>query len=851
MEVVLVLPRSFSRPVRAGDPWVYRLCGRLTSSQSPTLILSTPSIGVRRFVEAATSLDCPLVWVDLSTEKHVDAVALGNRFVDAINRATGAYILPSGATFLRSVAAFRRLAGLLGPFVIAVAGAERFPEVVHEVLPLHHGGSRVVVISNDPGLVESFDSLSVISGGDLRMTRQEAASLVDGRLEDAEIESLLNDCEGDYARVNDALRARLGLPQYWSAANDDVVAESAEEFGLDANTFVEALVRRKRYIEAFELMCARAQHMVPRFIDQCGEAYFERGLFDRFWHHMYRLEVKTIENEGVMRWYFSAAMAVNRHDDLIPMIEAYLDKWEAPELRAQYAASRPSRQFLEETTRAVRSLESPVTLRHHAFALSLVGRHQEACEVLQRGLRLSDVLGRDQLVVAMGTDMCIALQRAGAFRDSVWWGEWACQEYSRRGLREEYRRVSGVAALAFSKMLVGDEVGLKDLVEDVGISSGMIGVPSYEGVVSTVADFFSVSGEVEKAVELYSLVFEAAPFDLAGLIAVDYVRCLVEFGDKVRAVEVGERAFAVSRSSSVYQQKCGSLARAIALKAAADPQAISALRSVVEAFGDGCDRVRLCQACIHLAEANLAAGDVDGARWAISQTNDQLLALGDTGWRLLGGSGPTLARVRAMTAATPSGLDLSLLGVPNATLHSEQVVLTQRQLEILLMLTQFPEGVSLEFLSGLLYGERAVPSTTKAAVSRLRSTVPLTSRPYRIGVPVRADFLELLEHLRHGRVRQAVSLYRGPLLRESDVPAIVSLREQIDESLRAAVLASGDASAMLELANRTDGDDLQLLEEAFRHLPARDPQSPLVRARIRQVRRDWGVESRSTDGDSL
>ncbi|MFU8888146.1 MAG: hypothetical protein ACNA8N_06075, partial [Trueperaceae bacterium] len=127
-------------------------------------------------------------------------------------------------------------------------------------------------------------------------------------------------------------------------------------------------------------------------------------------------------------------------------------------------------------------------------------------------------------------------------------------------------------------------------------------------------------------------------------------------------------------------------------------------------------------------------------------------------------------------------------------------------------------------------------------VSRLRSTIPLTSRPYRIAVPFRADFLDLIEHLEQGRVRQALTLYRGPLLPDSEAPAVVELREYIDESLRQAVLASGDHEAMLELAKRTDDQDLELLEAAARHMPQNDPQSPLLRARIRQIRRDWGSD---------
>ncbi len=175
-------------------------------------------------------------------------------------------------------------------------------------------------------------------------------------------------------------------------------------------------------------------------------------------------------------------------------------------------------------------------------------------------------------------------------------------------------------------------------------------------------------------------------------------------------------------------------------------------------------------------------------------------------------------------------------------LHGETVSLTLRHAECLAVLASEPSGLTGDRLATLLYGERAVPGTLKALISRLRSSIPLESRPYRLTVKYQADFLDLLEHLKRGRVRQALSLYRGPLLPKSEAPSVVELREHIDESLRQAVLGSGDAEAMIELANRTDAGDLELLETALVHLSPNDPQSPLLRARIRQVRRAWNAD---------
>jgi len=176
------------------------------------------------------------------------------------------------------------------------------------------------------------------------------------------------------------------------------------------------------------------------------------------------------------------------------------------------------------------------------------------------------------------------------------------------------------------------------------------------------------------------------------------------------------------------------------------------------------------------------------------------------------------------------------------SVDSAEEIMTLRNAECVVALAVSRRSMNLERLALALYGDHGSVGTAKARISRLRSTIPLASRPYRIGVPFRADFLELMEHLEQGRVRQALTLYRGPLLPDSDAPAVVELREHIDESLRQAVLASGDHEAMLELAKRTDDQDLELLEAAERRMPPNDPQLPLLRARIRRIRRDWGTD---------
>jgi len=837
--VLLKLPVP-NPPVPAADPWAARIAKLIEQSASPMVLEARTGEGVKRALEVLAGDGRLLVWVDLVDGCDGDDLSSGSRLADAVNRAAGANLLARGTSIAATVRAFRRLVELLGPFVIGVRTRDAVEGAVAQLAEFHDSTTTVAIVALQPTAQVSGREFTVVSEAELRITEQEADWFSSGRLEPATVKAIVDRHAGDYVRVVGALRSARGLPPLWSEPWDMSISLAKDEFGIEPRPLAEALMRRRRYIEAFEIMCVNVRDIIPHHVDAIGEAFFARGQFEHFWTCMNSLSAEDMLDERTLRWYFAAAMAVNRHGDVVPIVEAFLRNNEAPELRAQFAASRPTREFLDETTRAVSQLETPITLRHHAFALSLCGQHDEAADALHRALRLADLLGNDQLVVALATDMCIALQRTGAYRDSLWWGEWACAEFSRRELNEGYRRVTAKAALAFSKILVGDDVGLREIVEEIEVSSDMAGVPSYEGVVSVVADYFRVADELLRAANLYRLAFENAALDIAGLVAIDYVGCLIALGEVERALAVSDQAHRLSRLASRYQRDCGVLARGIALKADGDLRAAVVLREAVDGFRDGSDSIRLSQACVHLADWHVSRGEEDEARKLLVLAEPHCRDLGDTGWKLLVGSGETVDRIKRHLANGPSEVRVHALGTPEVSLFGSATELTNRQLEVLVILANAGAGIGLAALAVALYGDRAVVGTAKAAVSRLRNTIPLTSRPYRIAVPFRADFLELMAHLEQGRVRQALNLYRGPLLPASEAPAVVELREHIDESLRQAVLASGDHEAMLELANRTNLQDLELLEAAASYMSPNDPQSPLLRARILQIQRDWG-----------
>jgi hypothetical protein len=142
----------------------------------------------------------------------------------------------------------------------------------------------------------------------------------------------------------------------------------------------------------------------------------------------------------------------------------------------------------------------------------------------------------------------------------------------------------------------------------------------------------------------------------------------------------------------------------------------------------------------------------------------------------------------------------------------------------------------------LLYGDSGLNSTTKGVIRRLRHLLPVQARPYRLDPAVTVDLYDLRSALRSGALSKALQHYAGPLLPESDCRFVQELRLELEESLRRAVMANGSVPDVLLLLERGGDEDLDLLEHAERLLPTETPQSHLLRARIRRVRRDWGLE---------
>ncbi|WP_081586056.1 GAF domain-containing protein [Tsukamurella sp. 1534] len=151
-----------------------------------------------------------------------------------------------------------------------------------------------------------------------------------------------------------------------------------------------------------------------------------------------------------------------------------------------------------------------------------------------------------------------------------------------------------------------------------------------------------------------------------------------------------------------------------------------------------------------------------------------------------------------------------LAGPPVLERDGGEVRLTGRHADILALLSRHPEGLTADHLALLLDERDLDVVTVRAEVSRLRKTIGaefLGSRPYRLLRPLASDAEEVVAAIRAGRVGDALSVYRGPLLPNSSAPGVARLRAELAGSVRSAVLASRDLGLLRRWLDLPDARD--------------------------------------------
>ena len=168
-----------------------------------------------------------------------------------------------------------------------------------------------------------------------------------------------------------------------------------------------------------------------------------------------------------------------------------------------------------------------------------------------------------------------------------------------------------------------------------------------------------------------------------------------------------------------------------------------------------------------------------------------------------------------------------------------------RHAELMLLLSAHPEGLNGDQLGMLISDHRTAAVTLRADLSRLRPVLAqigdlqLGTGPYRLIGDLATDYHDVRRLLAAGAVRQALDVYRGPVLAESTAPGIEALRDDLARQVRACVQACADPDLLWDYANRPDAtDELEVWLACVAILPPGSPRLPIARDRVARLDRE-------------
>ncbi len=826
-------------PENGSPSWLERVTARVCDAQSPTAIIGTRQHGVNQIVAEIASLGNKVAWVQFDAFDVGDSESQGSKLADGVTRAFQASVVGHGLPVDYTMQVVARVCAASQPVVFAFSEVQYAREAMASIRYLDAAGVRILVFGASESDVEPVKPRALITTEELLLRDDELEASCPKQLgvPGSILREIATDSRRCFLPFLVECSSRAGLPPVIVPEPTGASIEGPGQDVVNPVQLVEALLRRGAAAEALELAIRSQVPLSDGLVSQGAESLTTRGLHKRLFAILESVGWSCrMASAEVMKWYFASATSVNKHNDVKAEVLRFLESREAPELRALYAAAFPGPDLLEESRAALEALETPLTLRIHAFALSQVSSGNRSADLLWRAMRQAEALGLRDQVMACATDLADYWIKRGGYRDAQEWSRWALSYHEQHSLRDELRRLVAVGLGSFARILSGETSGLGATVEGMDVSSS--GVPTSETLISTRADWCFLSGDVREAADLYALNLRSASFGQFHHAAVDLIHALVNLGSFEEAQSIAMRARALARGEGGVATAIAELAYGLANMYDNPEDAIEALEFAQGGLMSGIEAHKLAQASIALAVLRLRGGDVHEALQALQRGEQGVRELGASGWALLGGFHPEVETARKLFRGDAAALGLSFLGDDLVQLDGMRVQLGTRHCELLAILALYPKGLSAEELGEMLYGDRLNISSLKAAVSRLRKRVPISSKPYMLQVPLRADFLLLERCLSSNRIRDALALYRGPLLPKSQSPEVVEWREHLEEMLRRSVLSTGDPDLVLQFA-RVVEHDLEVVEACVGLLSADDPRLPVAEAMRARIVKSW------------
>lgn len=808
--------------------WLPRIVLEISSAERPVALIGGEPFGAPFVIDALREYS-PLAWFELDGPSHEDQVAQGNALARAVNAVLPAPLLSMALPYRSHLAVLRRHREDLLPLRLALTLDRPETPIVADLLALQDDGYPIVldVRGEVPADVEALRDCRVLGPDDLRLTLAEAREIAPGALSAEQVEELWREADGRFTSFNAASYRATGLPRLNVPSATGPLVPFDEAVLVDPAPAIVALQREGDLVGALELAVLKAPEMVEDLLRTAGPRYQEEGLLERLHLLLSALPESYSRSERVLEWRLVAGLATNDYHQAFEDVDAYLRTHAAPALRARRAGTLPHAAGFALAEQAVETRRTPLTVWQYA---RLHPDNETATKALRESVQLAEEQGSRYEVARNADSLAARLSQMGEFARAASWARWALDVFDREQLLDGHRRLLIINNLANARILSGDLVGLRGMLEDArALVEGSL--PHLAAPLrSTLAQLELAEGSLAAAFELLWRTYQESPRRHRARNGYQLIRVLGELDRVQEAKIVAADITEISAGGEPHERSLAALGRGMVAAIEGDESATSDL---LEALLDTqlVAEQRLTAALYYLLASGGAAHNIPRELVPV------LGAMPRTGLKVLSGPAERFEPVWATLTGPTAELDLRFLGRVQARFQGREVTLAPRMAEVALALALHPDGLTRDELNTFLTPEGHAPFTPsgmRSMMTRLRASLPVSDAPYRFTTSFRADVVEVREHIALGQVREAIALMQGPLLPLSEAPGVEEHRWELEEEMRQAALLVSDPDALFDLAERL-GDDLEFWLATADALSTGDPRLALARARVRRL----------------
>ncbi|HET8985679.1 MAG TPA: hypothetical protein VFN03_07960, partial [Trueperaceae bacterium] len=346
--------------------WLPRVVEVVAGAERPVVLVGGEAFGVP-FVIDALQDGQHVAWFTLDALGQDDEIAQGNVLARAVNAALPAPLLTYALPFRSHVAALRRYRSDLRPLTFAVTLGSLEGAFVDGLLDLHGDGYTVVLDSRASVTVPAeVAKRSVVVGPErLRLTLAEAMDLAPGSLPAQVIESLWREADGRFTDFTSSVHMAVRLPRLTVPSPAGPLVEARNASLVEPRTAVLLLQREGDLAGALELAVLKAPEMVEELLRHAGPRLQEEGLLQRLHLLLTALPEAFSQTERVLEWRLVAGTWANDFSAVFHDVDAYLETYTAPALRARRAGTLSYQSGFELAEQAVTARRTALTVWQH------------------------------------------------------------------------------------------------------------------------------------------------------------------------------------------------------------------------------------------------------------------------------------------------------------------------------------------------------------------------------------------------------------------------------------------------------------------------------------------------------